>query len=46
MGLSMSDLELLDVGMVYDIFIENANDEAEDEYDTVRIATQADMDIF
>lgn len=41
-GLSMSDLDLLDVGMVYDIMIERGNDDAE--YDTV--ATQADFDRF
>lgn len=42
MGLSMSDLELLDVGMVYDMLVEHGNDDAE--YDTV--ATQADFDRF
>ena len=42
----MSDLELLDMGMIYDLLIEKANDEAEDEYDTVRNATQADFDRF
>lgn len=42
----MSDLELLDMGMVYDMMIENANDSAEDAYDTVRQATQADFDNF
>ena len=42
LGLSMSDLEDLDVGMVYDMMIEKANDDAE--YDT--IATQADFDRF
>lgn len=38
----MSDLELLDVGMVYDMLVEHGNDDAE--YDTV--ATQADFDRF
>ncbi len=38
----MADLEELDVGIVYDIIIEKANDSAE--YDT--IATQADFDRF
>lgn len=38
----MSDLELLDMGMVLDIMIENANDS--EEYDV--IATQADFDRF
>lgn len=42
----MADLDLLDVGMVYDMMIENANDSAEDAYDTVRQATQADFDRF
>lgn len=45
-GLSMQDLELLEVGMVYDMMIENSNDDAEDAYDTVRKATQADFDNF
>lgn len=42
MGLSMSDLELLDMGMILDMFTERGNDDAE--YDT--LATQADMDKF
>lgn len=42
----MQDLELLDVGMVYDIMIEHTNDASADEYDNVRIATQADFDNF
>lgn len=46
MGLSMSDLNDLDVGMVYDMMIELANDSAEDTQDTVREATQADFDKF
>lgn len=41
-GLSMSDLDLLDVGMVYDILVEHGNDNAE--WDI--IATQADFDKF
>ena len=45
-GLSMSDLDELDMGMIYDILIENANDAAEDAYDKVRDATQADFDRF
>lgn len=45
-GLSIEDLEHLTVGMVYDIMIERVNDEAKDEYDTVRMATQADFDNF
>lgn len=46
LGLSMSDLDYLDMGMVYDMIIEQANDSAEDAYDTVRNATQADFDNF
>ena len=42
MGLSMADLDLLDIGMVYDMLIEQENDSAE--YDI--IATQADFDKF
>lgn len=41
----MSDLELLDVGMVYDMMIEHGND-ASDDYETERVATQADFDRF
>lgn len=41
-GLSMSDLEELDVGMVYDIMIESENDN--ENYD--RVATQSDFDRF
>lgn len=38
----MSDLDLLDMGMVFDLLIEHENDG--EEYD--RIATQADFDNF
>lgn len=38
----MSDLDLLDVGMVYDLMIENNNDS--EEY--AILATQADFDRF
>ena len=38
----MADLDVMDVGMVYDMMIEKANDSAE--YDI--IATQADFDKF
>ena len=41
-GLSLRDLDLLTVGMVNDIFVENQNDEYE--YD--EIADQADFDAF
>ena len=39
-GISISDLELLSIGMVNDMFIEMKNDE----YDYPVIATQADID--
>ncbi len=41
-GLSLRDLDLLTVGMVNDIFVENQNDNYE--YDEV--ADQADFDAF
>lgn len=44
LGLSMADLSLLTVGMVFDMFIERGNDDCEDEY-ALR-ATQADFDAF
>ena len=46
LGLSVSDLDLLDAGMVYDMMIENNNDTAEGANDTERMATQADFDNF
>lgn len=39
-GISISDLELLSIGMVNDMFIEMKNDE----YEYPVIATQADID--
>lgn len=42
LGLSMQDLDELDVGMVFDMFTEKANDS----YEWKEIATQHDMDIF
>ena len=39
-GLSMKDLDDLDIGLVNDMFVEKANDQAEWHYK----ATQADMD--
>lgn len=43
----MADLEHLDVGMVYDLMIERANDEqGETEQTDVREATQADYNRF
>lgn len=41
-GLGLSDLELLTIGMVDEMFIENGNDSFS--YDT--LATQADFDRF
>lgn len=46
-GLTVQDLELLDVGMVYDIMIEKVNDSDESEGDdNVVIATQSDFNNF
>lgn len=42
LGLSMSDLEDLSVGMVNDMFVEKSNDD----YDWKQIATQDDFDKF
>lgn len=39
-GISVRDLELLSIGMVYDMFTESQNDG--EEYD--QLATQADID--
>ncbi|MCR5107248.1 MAG: hypothetical protein K6B28_03720 [Lachnospiraceae bacterium] len=41
-GLSLKDLDLLTVGMVNDIFVENMNDECE----YAAVATQEDYDAF
>ena len=41
-GLSLRDLDLLTVGMVNDIFVENMNDD----YDYKDVATQEDFDKF
>lgn len=40
----MADLDLLTIGMVFDMIFENANDECKDAY--ARAATQADFDAF
>ena len=40
----MADLDLLTVGMVYDMLIENGNDGCADAY--AKTATQADFDAF
>lgn len=42
LGLSITDLDSLTVGMVFDMFTERANDDVE--YD--QVATQADIDNF
>ena len=41
-GISLSDLDLLTIGMVNEIFIEKENDEATYEY----VAQQSDFDHF
>ena len=41
-GLSLRDLDLLTVGMVNDIFVENMNDD----YDYKELATHEDFDTF
>lgn len=41
-GLSLRDLDLLTVGMVNDIFVENQNDD----YDYNQLASQDDFDKF
>ena len=43
-GLSMSDLDLLTIGLVLDIWTEKGNDEYKYGEDNVRLATQADID--
>lgn len=43
-GLSISDLDLVTIGMVTDMFIEQANDEVDDSAETD--ATQEDFDRF
>lgn len=44
MGLSLAELEELEEGVVYDMIVESANDEASDSYH--EMATQADFDKF
>lgn len=41
-GLSLRDLDLLTVGMVNDIFVENMNDD----YEYPQVASQEDFDKF
>lgn len=45
-GLSMSDLDLLTVGLVLDIWTERLNDEVKETKSDVREATQQDFDKF
>lgn len=42
LGLSLSELDLLTIGMVNDMYNEKANDE----YDYRQVASQKDMDMF
>ncbi len=42
LGISVRDLDLLTIGLVNDMFIENQNDE----YDYPELATQDDFDRF
>ena len=42
LGLSMADLDLLSIGLVNDLFVENSNDG----YPYQQIATQEDFDRF
>jgi hypothetical protein len=45
-GLSMSDLELLTVGLVLDIWTERLNDDVKEPKSDIREATQEDFDKF
>ena len=45
-GLSMSDLELLTVGLVLDIWTERLNDDVKEPKSDIREATQEDCDKF
>ena len=45
-GLSMSDLELLTVGLVLDIWTERLNDDVKEPKSDIREATQEDYDKF
>lgn len=42
LGLSMADLEMLSIGLVNDLFIENSNDE----FSYQQVATQDDFNRF
>lgn len=43
-GLSVSDLDLITVGLVFDMYTESANDECKDAW--TQLADQADFDSF
>ena len=45
-GISMSDLELLTVGLVLDIWTERLNDDVKEPKSDIREATQEDFDKF
>lgn len=45
-GLSMSDLELMTVGLVLDIWTERLNDDVKEPKSDIREATQEDFDKF
>lgn len=47
-GLSLNDLDLLDIGMVLDMFVENSNDyyRPQDDHDYVKNATAEDVARF
>ena len=45
-GLSMSDLELLTIGLVLDIWTERLNDDVKEPKSDIREATQEDFDKF
>lgn len=45
-GLSVSDLELLTVGLVLDIWTERLNDDVKEPKSDIREATQEDFDKF
>ena len=44
LGISIRDLELLTIGMVYEMIIESHNDNCSEEYAV--LATQEQMDLF
>ena len=50
LGISIADLDLLTIGLVLDMWTERSNDSAyyenADVGETVRLATQADFDVF